>query len=822
MISAWAAVAFLAGSWAFGLAYYTAANMTVWLAMSAVGICFLLKSDFPVVRPVPAAISSLVLIPAAFIAQWPYRLAPLTLLAGLALLAVPVPRNRPKRLGHALVSAGEILLAQALAILAYRHLTAISRELPPFLAKLLAAAARLLTIDAAYSGRNIALYSMRKVHLLAATWELLLDPLTLCFLVGGVVYLISTSRTGRSVAVILLVVLLWLPVRSGLLMGIFLHRVLTTDYDTPFRLMGQFWDPWILTLLLCGPVCLASCFVPDDMRAEWAPMRRSRSLRNFVGMALAAACVCAITTSALLSPPGERKDGRVLIDEFHSSWEPTDRPFDTTWYGHDAGYNYACIYDYCSRYYEMSRLTNRIDAGALAECDILVLKVPTSNYAVAEIERIVRFVESGGGLVLIGEHTDVFHTSTHLNQVARMFGFEFRDDCLFGIDSPFHQLYCPPLVPHPITQHMPPMDFAVSCSIAPLSPVGRAAILSTGLWSLPADYHASNFYPQVEDRADCRYGAFVQLWASHRGSGRVVAFSDSTIFSNFSTFEPGKAELMLGMLEWANHKAPLNLRPLLFLIGALLGLAAAIALWRAPLPFVLAAGLLAWAAAVSSIRVYHRAALPPPEPVRPMTMLMVDRSLSDVRLSKSGFIKAGPEGFGIFEQWILKLGYFTSRRGADGVLAGDVAVFIQPDKQVTPEFRKRLVRYVESGGKVLVLDSALNTDSTANALLQPFGITMTSAPDLQGALAVPEGWPEGVPAGSVRSVAGGHPFAELGGRPVATRVRSGKGAVVAVGFGARFNDENMGITTDIEPDERLREVFELEFRLLRGVVEDKL
>ena len=84
--------------------------------------------------------------------------------------------------------------------------------------------------------------------------------------------------------------------------------------------------------------------------------------------------------------------------------------------------------------------------------------------------------------------------------------------------------------------------------------LGRAVIRSTGLRNLPADYHVSNFYPQVEDHAYSRYGAFVQLWATRRGAGRVAAFTDSTVFSNFSTFEPGKAELMLGMLEWLNHR----------------------------------------------------------------------------------------------------------------------------------------------------------------------------------------------------------------------------------------------------------------------------
>ena len=82
-----------------------------------------------------------------------------------------------------------------------------------------------------------------------------------------------------------------------------------------------------------------------------------------------------------------------------------------------------------------------------------------------------------------------------------------------------------------------------------------SAIIGTGLKNLPAEYHASNYYPPAENRDDMRYGAFVQLWSTRHGDGRVLAFTDSTIFAGFSLFEPGKTELFLGMLEWLNRRA---------------------------------------------------------------------------------------------------------------------------------------------------------------------------------------------------------------------------------------------------------------------------
>jgi len=194
----------------------------------------------------------------------------------------------------------------------------------------------------------------------------------------------------------------------------------------------------------------------------------------------------------------------------------------------------------------MGRVTTAIDDQVLRNCDVLVCKIPTERYQPAEVAAIRRFVERGGGLMLVGEHTDVWGSGTDLNDIAREFGFEYRMDCLFGLDSTFEEHLDPPVIRHPVIAHMGPLDFAVSCSIAPGASLGTPVIWNTGLRNAPADYHASNFYPQVLDFAQARYGAFVKLWATSLGRGRVLGFTDSTIWSNFCFFDPGKSELFMG------------------------------------------------------------------------------------------------------------------------------------------------------------------------------------------------------------------------------------------------------------------------------------
>ena len=53
---------------------------------------------------------------------------------------------------------------------------------------------------------------------------------------------------------------------------------------------------------------------------------------------------------------GRLKSGRIVIDEFHSNWEWTDRRFDTRWFGIQSVYNYYCFADYLNHFYSIERL----------------------------------------------------------------------------------------------------------------------------------------------------------------------------------------------------------------------------------------------------------------------------------------------------------------------------------------------------------------------------------------------------------------------------------------------------------------------------------
>ncbi len=859
ILRTWVAVAVLAVSWLAGLGYYAPASVWSWAGLVLLGAGLLLGQKLPLPEPRSGTIALVLLLPVIWFVPWPQKVAVVLLAVGLALAVAPIPQAWPRRLAAAGITAGGVLLMQSAAMYVYAALTARSHDLPGPLATALGALARLLGVEVATTGSTVAMEVATTVHPLGATWDLVLPPTVVCFLVGGAV-LIGFSRTAvapgqrpkapwlRGSSVLLLVVLGWLPIRLVLLLGLYAQRVALADSSLPLCVMEQFLTWWLPVLLLAGPVLLSWWFV-STAAASGAKQSASEATAALTTGRRAAVVVLAALGAAMLTflwawdPIGSpTKQGCVRVVERCSGWEPTDVPYDENSYGEKASYTYRLIYDYASHYFTMSRLerSTPIDAESLAACDVLVLKTPTERLSKGEVDAIVRFVEHGGGLLMIGDHTNVFRSTTYLNDVARRLGFTFRNDLLFRVGDAYEQPFPVAAVAHPAVMHVDRMDLAVSCSIDPGLSWGRAATLGSGLWSLPPQYEHSNYHPPAEYRPQMRVGPFVQLWAARFGKGRVLAFTDSTIFSNFCIFQPGKAELMLNMLSWLNHRSPLDERLTWLalvvpvgLVGLVLVMVAVLLARKARCGWllVLAAGLFGAVACSAAVTALARVAMPPPQLKRPLLRFVIDREVSEVPLSKGAYIQGDGEGYGLLEQWIPRVDRpgdyrelsserspFTARRKGEDVFSGDVLVVICPTRSISRAYRDRAVEFVRGGGRLLVLDAPSNYGSTANGLLWPFGLSVETERVERGPLSLSSG-PSGIELDEARAVRGGTPIAEVNRVPVAAQVQVGQGTVTAVGFASAFNDAAMGREWLLEPDAALARRYGVLFALLRSVVQ---
>ncbi|NLS97739.1 MAG: hypothetical protein GXX96_36830 [Planctomycetaceae bacterium] len=843
MMRIWIAVALLGASWMWGLGYYSGASGWLWSVLLLAGIA--LSAERP--RRIPCRVNALLAIaaalPALWIVSWPYRAVPLLLVLGLTPLALGNVSQWIIAAGWGMVRSALVLGGQALALRGYALLTARCHDLPWPGPLLVAMSAKLVGADASADGTNVAIFSTSGPQRLGATWELVLDPVTAALFGGAAVLVCLWGWEDRSrefrrwlgrIGWLVLAFAIWIPVRLGLLLGLFLHREMRAPEDLKLTVMNQFFSPWVLTIVGLGAVVSLAWWVRREQaeaepEEDEQPLCSAETRKRVVAAAAAVVAVGLATTLLVIDPVGSPRGGRVVFVERHSDWEPTDRAYDTESFGHDPSYSYTAIYRYCEQYFDVSRLQDdeKIDTARLADCDVLVIKTPTEPYSPDEVGAILRFVERGGGLLLVGEHTDFMRTGSCLNQIAVPMGFKFRPDNLFAVDDPYVQHVAPERFPHPAVRNVPYIRYAGSCSIDPGGSWGRAAVWNTGLWSLGADYNMDNYFPEAYYRPEMRYGAYIQLWETRYGKGRVLAFTDSTIFSNFSTFEPGKAEMMLDMLSWLNCRSLFDsaaLRGLLRVAGV--GVVALL-VWLGATRFPRSQGawlvwfscaMLGYLVSTDAIAAWQQGGQPECE--RPLVRVVIDRTVSRVPLSEGGFTKE-PNGYGLLEQWIPRLGHYTVR--ADGVEAfsGDVLVVISPTESVPEGYRLQLVGWVSIGGKLLVIDSPDSQGTTANSLLWPFGMSVNHASPAQGMVRTADSdWP-GVSAGLACQIEGGEPFMWVGDAPVAAKVRHGDGTVTAIGFGSLMNNSNMGGMWTAEPGPAELKIYGMVFELIDSVVVDR-
>jgi len=901
----WIAIALLGVSWLLGLDYYETANPWAQAVVLIVGTWLLaagerarprraVREDYP-----ELAVATLVLLsPVAWWTPWPYRLSSLSIMAGLVLERAPIGRWLLRPLAAACVSGGVILLGQSAALTIYAAATARNHDSPGVLVKLLARLASLVGIDAVGDGPLLVVQSMRQSHRLAISWDLVFDPATLMFLVGGLMWIaIDTGRPNAnrlrraecvwSMARFAIIVAAWLPIRAIVLLALYLHRSGASEWNQPLHVMNQFLSPWVLLATLVPPALMACRWVrlPDDApppagyenaAADEASVPRVPVFRpaasESAGVKCLAAAACCLFGMMLIAlglqydPIGVRKAGRVMIVEKHSPWSPSNSSYNTEILGggddeHGSSYNYAAAYQYLSQYYEMSRLNEEdaIDEKTLSACDVLVIKIPRVRYSSDEVRAVVNFVESGGGLLFIGDHTNLENSAVHMNDIARAFGFTFRDDVLYSTQpSPDEEHYAAPMAPHPAIEHVPEFDFAVSCSIDPGISFGRPVVMATGLWSMPSDFDFSNLMPWAMHVPEMRFGAFVQAWSTRGGQGRVVAWGDSTIFSNFCLYQPGKAQVLLNLVEWLNHRGSTGL----WWLWTLLGLAAVAnglrlvrnegSAWLV-LVAALACGWTLGSTTTAAL-LAREMPLPSPQPNHRLPQIAIDRTTSQAPLAKGAFNEdqVSGQGFGLFEQSLARLGYQTVRAEGDDALRGDAVVIVCPSRPASEAYRKRLVEYIDGGGRLLVIDAGLsNAPSTSNQILKPFGLALDYAQAWSGELAKPElktdasgkerpaeevKFPSGIGVDSAWQVLGGTSVAMVHAKlekfdskdadahadqPICATAQYGKGLVMVASFGNMFNDKNLGNDQWHDPTPAERARYDVLFALMRRLVQDQ-
>ena len=672
-----------------------------------------------------------ILIGAAYV-PFPYNLGLWVLGLSLAvrLLAKYIPW--PTGLAAGLHVAGMVLMIQAAAFPFYFKFAPFFRDLS-VVADPLCQILNSIGADCAAAGNILYLQGAKTVFPVSITIEKMAFFEWVNLSLAGIAAILLFKASPRLKIICIMLV-------SGLAyMAVRLVAVILVFAAT--GLVSLFWNPWIiagsympLVLLWMRLIKLDRILRPFSATAP--PQEKATLPRSNVvivsGFALGIVCMVAAWG---FNDPGIVKNGRILIDENHSDWEWTTPIYNTKWFGMRSGYNYYCLFEYLNYHYPIERNFGPIDSSLLSNHDVLIIKMPTSPFAKSEISAITQFVSQGGGLFLIGDHTNVFGTSTYINPIAGQFGLKFNDDATHDLRTGELSIYQPPaMLPHPVVQHFNRFLFGSSCSLVVPWSV-EDVILGYGLKSLEADYSRKNFFSENIDTPAMAFGQFFQSAGVKYGRGRVLAFTDSTVFSNFWLHIPGKPELLLGAVDWLNRSNRFHQinKSTLLLLGLLLVASSCYPAWKKGFTHanwlnLICVAVLALVGASVLFKHLDRNNYAQPQPREEFVTVSFDLNHSAIFLPITE-LTGIQENFHTFYVWTQRLGYVPkAATDMDKVLKdADTILIINPDRPFSGKHKRLIVDFVERGGNILLMDSALNVKSTANDISQLFGMKLAPA-----------------------------------------------------------------------------------------------
>ncbi len=746
---------------------------------------------------------------------YPYKAVGLVSLAGFALLILcrRVPRLTPIAAG--LLLAGAVLLLQCLSLSLFYFVSPGLKD-AGFAAPALYAILKAVGSDVSLGDGLVYVSTTPEILRLWPTWDHL-GLFHAMVLFSGALPLIALSRSPKRYFLALLILVpLYLLLRYCVLGVVEASR---TSFET-------YWsNTWsavsLLPLYLIATLKMPMRHFPKPLPSRLRDLTFSR-WQSAMAACLAAATL-ALTCYAGLTDPGSKSEGRILVDEYHSDWEWTEQEFDTKWYGIKSGYNYYNLFEYLDYFYSADRGNSVFTEDLLSGYDVLIIKTPTVRFTEEEIEAIVDFVERGGGLYLIGDHTNVFGTSTYLNEISERLGFRFRYDSTYDLKTGSLTVFEPSrILPHVVVQNTPIFMFATSCTIEG-GPLCRPVQNGYRLRTVAADYSQASFFPEKKEHKDYGFGLFTQTICAKRGRGRIAGFSDSTVFSNFFMFVPGKPELLLGTVEWLSRSNRVPLMELALIVGfAILILASLVLAWRIdPAPralIAMASILLALPISLWAVREVNAWSYPLPQPHTDFTKVSFEARHSFFFVPIVSLTSSSENDFQTFYVWTQRLGLVpnVARSVEEATDNGDLVVFIDPRVHFKPDEGGRIEAFVRDGGSVLLLDDRRNPYSTSNQLLSRFGMEVDTA---RVAIGVEDSASADIylfdEAGSVK---GGTPLvATSGGDAIVSYVEMGEGMVMACMNSHIFELRSMGATGAV-PDSRQTRIYELEFEMLRRLL----
>jgi len=276
--------------------------------------------------------------------------------------------------------------------------------------------------------------------------------------------------------------------------------------------------------VLCIVLCLVLLNGAPDRHLRPAPGWRARGAATAVALSL---CAAAALVSAAEAIPASARAGEIIM--LRGPGADAATPVPGRW-----GLASAGMFGMLPRSMEIEGLHLRSEEGELTEemlegAAALVMVLPAAGLDDVQVARAHRFVERGGSLVVLADHTDLMGIMEPANRLLAPAGIRVLFDSAFPAVPFWHRCLSGPLA-----AGNGPTGLGTGASLAIRGPARPLLVARYGLSDRgdranagPGAFLGNYAYDAGERIGDLPVAAWARV-----GKGRIVAFGDTSSFQN--------------------------------------------------------------------------------------------------------------------------------------------------------------------------------------------------------------------------------------------------------------------------------------------------
>jgi hypothetical protein len=264
-------------------------------------------------------------------------------------------------------------------------------------------------------------------------------------------------------------------------------------------------------------------------------VNKTTAIKKGVAVCIAGAFL-SITILAIDIGSGKESDGRIIIYTRDMLGNLNKPEYGN--YGQYAGGMFGLLTDYLNASgYSANVYGGEVNESALNNINIFVAINLGRYFNDTEYNAIWNFVERGGSLLVLGDHTDMGGMMNHSNRLLAPVGIKY----VFDAALPVNELWINSLqtLPHPIT-HGINMEECVEISVGASLELGnpfKAQPVIIGRYGLSDIGNYLNagrgaYLGEYQYEVGEHLGDIVLAASSNYGKGKIAVFGDTSIFQN--------------------------------------------------------------------------------------------------------------------------------------------------------------------------------------------------------------------------------------------------------------------------------------------------